>query len=197
MAPVNFLQFFNTLLLNVNICKLLTAFQIPSPQSNETQSNWILAGMHVSILYTKIKGRKATRKTILQCATNVLVSLPALIKQNPGDIVLGLYKGYPAHVWCTSIWKLSHRTCKEREREQKREERKPKNAAAQDFPHCFFVNYGSKKPPTLHHVGKNQSQTGTYLWTLLLPERNSSYSEKKKKQPIECVAHPSFKSHWL
>lgn len=58
--------------------------------------------------------------------------------------------------------------------------KKTKNVAARDFPHCFFVclYYSSKKPPTLHHVGRNQSQTGTYLWTLLLPERNSSYSEK-------------------
>lgn len=49
---------------------------------------------------------------------------------------------------------------------------------------AFFVclKYSSKKPPTLHHVGRNQSQTGTYLWTLLLPESNSSSSEKK---PIE------------
>lgn len=58
--------------------------------------------------------------------------------------------------------------------------KKAKNAAAWDFPHGFFVclNYSSKKPPTLHHVGRNQSQTGTYLWTLLLPERNSSPGEK-------------------
>lgn len=66
-------------------------------------------------------------------------------------------------------------------RENKSRRKENQKCGHTTFSSMFFLCelYSFTKPPSLHHAGRNQSQTGTYLWTLLLPERNSFYSEKK------------------
>lgn len=113
---------------------------------------------------------------------NQFASLPALVKQHWRDTLLKQYKGYPTHVCYTSNWKLSHIICKKRGGENESKSKEGQKCGSARFSLSLFFlcvcAHSSKKPPTLHHVGRNQSQTGTYLWTLLLPEKNSSYIEK-------------------
>lgn len=101
-----------------------------------------------------------------------------MVKNQWKDNVLRHYKGYPAHFCYTSNWVLSYRICKGSG--VKVRGKKTECVVTWDFPHCFLVclNYRSKRPPTLHHAERNQSQTGTYFWTLPLPDRNSSCSQK-------------------
>lgn len=108
-----------------------------------------------------------------------LVSLPTLVKSTERRLCSSITRDI-LHMFVIRQIENYHSEFAERVRKSKTEESKNQICGCTLISFIFLcLNYSSKKPPTHHHAGRNQSQTGTYLWILLLPERNSCCNEKK------------------
>lgn len=120
----------------------------------------------------KYQRERQPRKPTTNVLPDILVSLPVLVKQHCEGHCAQALKG----ISYTHVYHIKYHMCKEKKRDEN-----PKCSHTRLCSLLFCVlklKSSSKKPPTLHHAESSQSLTSTYLWIMLLPDRNSSYSEK-------------------